>query len=71
MIVKTKKERINGSLVYTTTTACPDGVCQKAVDSILDNEKVLRDKITENQVREKEIRDKRRMVGRKKALDAK
>ena len=71
MVVKTKKEYINSSLVMTTITACPDALCQKAVDAILNKEKNVRKVIADNQEREKIMRDKRRRMGRKKTSDTK
>ena len=60
VVVKTKKERLNSSWVYTTITACPDSECQKLVDAMLNKEKAVRSKIIENQEREKVLRDNRR-----------
>lgn len=62
VIVKTKKEYINSSLVYTTITACPDRDCQKLVDSMLRKEKEAREKILKNQ----QLRDQRRKSTNKK-----
>ena len=67
IVVKTKKEYINSSLVYTTITACPDHECQKIVDSMLQKEKDVRFKIIENQEKEKVLRDRRRRMGRKRS----
>lgn len=69
VVVKTKKEYINSSLVLTTITSCPDPGCQKSVEAMLDKEKELRTKIVENQAREKEIRDRRRR--RKRSVKSK
>lgn len=44
MVVKVKKERINGSWVTTTITACPDPECQKLVDMQLKKDKDAREK---------------------------
>ncbi|OGU58919.1 MAG: hypothetical protein A2V66_12320 [Ignavibacteria bacterium RBG_13_36_8] len=64
VVVKTKKEYINSSLVYTTITACPDASCQKVVDAMLNKEKRVRKEIVENQTKEKELRERRRRRGR-------
>ncbi len=64
VVVKTKKEYINSSLVYTTITSCPDASCQKIVDAMLHKEKKVRQKISEDHEREKILRDKRRRRGR-------
>lgn len=45
IVVKTKKERINGSLVITTMTCCPDSECQKLVDQQLKKDKDARDRL--------------------------
>ncbi|KKR11907.1 MAG: hypothetical protein UT39_C0002G0088 [Candidatus Woesebacteria bacterium GW2011_GWA1_39_21] len=71
MVVKTKKEYINSSLVQTTIMACPDSACQKIVDQMLRKEKMLREKIIVNQEREKKLRDRRRSRGRKKSTEDK
>ncbi len=45
MVVKTKKERINGSLVITTTTCCPDPECQKLLDKQLKKDNDARERL--------------------------
>jgi len=45
IVVKVKKERINGSLVTTTITACPDPECQKLIERQLKKEKDARDRL--------------------------
>jgi hypothetical protein len=42
IVVKVKKERINGSLVITTTTCCSDPECQKLLDKELKKDKDAR-----------------------------
>lgn len=59
VVVKTKKEYINSSLVLTTTTVCPDGDCQKVVDAMLNKEKEQRDVINKNHERDKQLREDR------------
>ena len=64
VVVRTEKEYINSSLVYTTITSCPDETCQGFVDVMLDKEKRLREKIVENHEREKLLRERRMRRGR-------
>jgi aspartate/methionine/tyrosine aminotransferase len=69
VIVKTKKEYINSSLVVTAITSCPDAACQKVVDAMLHKEKKVREKISEDHEREKVLREKRRRRShRRKAI---
>ncbi len=35
IVVKTWKERIKGSIIIHTSTACPDAACQKIIDGKL------------------------------------
>ncbi len=66
LIIKTKKEYINSSLVVTAITACPDAACQRVVDTMLNKEKKQRQKISEDHERERLLREKRRRRGRKR-----
>lgn len=60
VVVKTRREYINSSLVTTAITSCPDAECQKIVDTMLHKEKKVREKISEDHEREKILREKRR-----------
>jgi aspartate/methionine/tyrosine aminotransferase len=71
VVVKTKKEYINSSLVLTTTTVCPDDDCQKIVDAMLNKEKEQRDVINKNHERDKQLREDRFKRKRRRLLRAK
>lgn len=45
VVVKTKKERVAGSLVITTITTCPDPECQKIINKQMQKEKAARERL--------------------------
>ena len=49
VVTSVLKEYINGSLVTTTQTSCPDPLCQKKLDEMLEREKVDREKLAYRQ----------------------
>ena len=42
VVVEVKKELINGSMITTTTTTCPDKHCQELLDRQMEREKDAR-----------------------------
>ena len=45
VVVKVSKELINGSLVTTTTTTCPDPECQKLLNKQMEKDKNARERL--------------------------